>query len=335
MPETIAHTGFSSVAENVCENCHRPHGAGNQLRLTKYFLEEDNCLNCHNGNVAATDIQTDINLTSHHDVFTPTNIHDPVEILPIQTRHAECVDCHNPHFANNSVASAPLANGFIQGVSGITTDGNSVLSIQYEYELCYKCHADSPGKPSFAITRQYPQNNVRFQFDPGSISFHPVETAGKNTNVPSLIPGYTTSSIIYCTDCHASADAVPSAASGPHGSSHFPLLKYNYETASYTTESYSAYELCYQCHDYDKIINDPSNFGVNIHHTHIVTAQVISPIVRHINLWWIKTFQDCVLTATRRLPCSREKTPRCMDLFKRMKNATSVTMPTFQTISIY
>ncbi len=263
------HTPYTTVNENACENCHRPHTASGHLRILNYFREEDNCLYCHNGSVAAADINADFNKTWKHNFSATTNVHDPVENLPVQVRHVECVDCHNPHYANGNTAAAPFANGQIQGVPGVDSDGNAVAEIQYEYELCYKCHADSPDKPGTNIPRQIVQTNVRLEFDPSNPSFHPVEAAGTNPDVPSLLPPYTESSIIYCTDCHASSGA--GAAEGPHGSIYFHLLKYNYETADNTTESYAAYELCYQCHDRNSIINNTSTgYGDRVHNKHIV-----------------------------------------------------------------
>ena len=263
------HTPYTTVTENACENCHRPHTASGHARLLNYFREEDNCLYCHNGSVAEKDINADFNKQYSHNFTLTTNVHDPVENIPVQTRHVECIDCHNPHQANSTNAEAPFANGRVQGVPGVDTNGNAVMEIQYEYELCYKCHADSPDKPGANIPRQLLQTNVRLEFDSANPSFHPVEDMGVNPDVPSLMPPYSVSSIIYCTDCHASSGA--GAAAGPHGSVYNPLLKFNYETADNTIESYAAYELCYQCHDRNSIINNMgSEYGEKIHKTHIV-----------------------------------------------------------------
>ncbi len=262
------HTPYSTVSENGCENCHQPHTADGPVRILNYYREEDNCLVCHNGNVAATNVETDINKQWKHNVYPTTNVHDPEEGLPVQNEHVECVDCHNPHMTQAGSASAPAASAYIQGVPGIDTDGNAVTAIEYQYELCYKCHADSPEKPGTNIPRQIEQTNVRLEFDLSNPSFHPIEGAGQNNNVPSLISPYTESSIIYCTDCHASNN---SSVSGPHGSDYFHLLKYNYETADNTPESYQAYELCYQCHDRNSIVNNTSSdFSRNVHQRHIV-----------------------------------------------------------------
>ncbi len=250
-------TPFASVAENACENCHDPHNSGGKPRLLKSATEEGNCLDCHSGNTASTDIQTEIMKTYNHNVYGYNQVHDPTEGAMPATLHVECQDCHNPHAVNSSTAVAPAVNGFLANVKGIDTGGNPLNSITSSYELCYRCHADSPAKPSSVIPRQIEQNNVRLEFDLGNPSFHPIEAAGVNNNVPSLIAPLTESSIIYCTDCHASDGASPA---GPHGSIYPQILKYRYETADFTQESATNYELCYSCHSQTSILNDDS-FG--------------------------------------------------------------------------
>jgi hypothetical protein len=157
---------------------------------------------------------------------------------------------------NSTPAVAPAANGFLAGVNGVNQSGNPVTPIQYAYELCYRCHADSPSKPTSLTTRQIEQNNVRLEFDPANPSHHAVNSAGANPNVPSLIAPLTESSIIYCTDCHSSDGS--GAPVGPHGSIFPAQLKYRYLRADNTVESPSSYELCYSCHSRNSILNNES-----------------------------------------------------------------------------
>jgi predicted CXXCH cytochrome family protein len=250
------HTEYLTVAENGCENCHDPHGAGNEIRLMNYLAEESNCLGCHNGNVAATNILSHLAKPYLHNVYGYNLDHDAGEDPLVLSMHVECEDCHNPHAVNSSPAVAPVAGGFLAGVRGINQNGNPVDPIQFAYELCYRCHAESPSRPASMTTRQIEQNNVRLEFDPANPSHHAVNSAGVNTNVPSLIAPLTESSVIYCTDCHASDGA--GAPAGPHGSVFRGQLKYQYLTADNTTESPSAYELCYSCHSRTSILNDES-----------------------------------------------------------------------------
>jgi predicted CXXCH cytochrome family protein len=260
-PDPWPHTEWTSVRLNACENCHNPHNAGSQTRLLNYLEEETNCLVCHNGNVADTDIDSEFQKMYVHPVTSTTGVHDPKENPVVTTRHAECFDCHNPHAVTLGGYNPPLASGHLRGVKGIDTDGNPVDPVNNEYEVCYKCHADSPGKPGPKTARQIVQDNVRLEFDPGNPSYHPVEAAGVNPDVPSLKSPWTTSSIIYCTDCHNN-DAGPraggAAPDGPHGSIYPSILGWQFETADNTPESAAAYELCYRCHDRTSILADAS-----------------------------------------------------------------------------
>src|SRR5207245_2770686 len=124
-----------------------------------------------------------------------------------------------------------------------------------------KCHADQYTSKPHKVPRQLVQYNARLQFDPSAVSYHPVEVAGKNMNVPSLRPGYTTASMIYCTDCHASDTskaAGASGANGPHGSNVLPLLLAQYDTIDGTSESASTYALCYRCHERSNLLSNIS-----------------------------------------------------------------------------
>jgi len=258
---------YTTVAENACENCHDLHSASGKTRLMKSGLEENNCLDCHNGNVAATNIELELNKAYRHNVYAYNQIHTPLENASPNEMHVECVDCHNPHAVNNTTANAPLANGWLDGVRGIDQGGNAVSIIQFEYELCYRCHSDNPAVTN-TTARQIVQFNVRLEFDVNNPSYHPVAGQGKNLNVPSLILPLNTSSIVYCTDCHASNGT--NVPAGPHGSIYPSILKYRYETTDYTVESYSNYELCYSCHDRTSILG---NISFPYHNRHITDLQ--------------------------------------------------------------
>jgi predicted CXXCH cytochrome family protein len=251
------HTDYTNVGDNACENSHNPHNASDPSQpLLNSNIEETNCLVCHSGNVASTDIQTEISKIYSHNVSSYNLIHDVGEAALISTKHVECYDCHNPHATNNSTASAPNVNGFNQGVKGVDLSGNNIEPIQYQYELCFRCHGDSPDKPGAPTLRLFPETNVRLEFNPSNASYHPVVAAGANSNVPSLISPLTESSIIYCTDCHASDD--DTAPSGPHGSTNEHILKARYSTQDNRREQSNLYALCYSCHSRNSILGDNS-----------------------------------------------------------------------------
>ncbi len=267
LPDPWPHTDFITVNNNACENCHRPHGAGGHARLLNRYLEEENCTPCHNGNVAALNIEAEFSKPSAHPVANTAGIHDPNEDYLTVSRHVECADCHNPHQVNNTIASAPNVSGRLAGVSGIDSTGLVVSDASFEYEICFKCHGDSA--QGFApVPRQILELNKRLQFDLSNPSSHPIEGPGQNPNVPSLLPQYTTASVIYCTDCHNN-DSGPGAGgfgpAGPHGSVNPYLLEREYLTDDNTVESPSTYALCYKCHDRTSLMTDQSGFPHSLH----------------------------------------------------------------------
>lgn len=249
---------YSSVAENACENCHNVHNANGNARLMKSELEENNCLDCHNGNVAEANIELEVNKMYGHNVYRYNKIHNPLEKIETDVMHVECEDCHNPHAANNIEAEAPFASGAISKVKGIDRNGSPVLEIMYEYELCYRCHSESNLKPASSITREIANDDIRLDFDPTNISYHPVVEARNTPDVNSLIAPYSQSSQIYCSDCHSSNG--DKSANGPHGSIYPQILKYNYNRSIdkdnplfENANLHFEFELCAQCHNMNDI----------------------------------------------------------------------------------
>ena len=291
-PNPWPHTTGATVAANACESCHRPHTAGGSKRLLNFAAEEDNCYPCHNGNVAAKNIQTEFNKISVHPVANYTGIHDPTEAASVVRPHVECADCHNPHAVNASAGSVPagttvpVLSGSHIGVRGIGISGSAFDVATAEYEVCFRCHADGSGNtPAANTARVIVQNNKRLEFQTSNPSYHPIARAGASTSVPSLIAPWTTSSLVKCTDCHnnntgpystGTGTTAPSPgdtrANGPHGSTYASLLERQYTTTDNTPESNSAYALCYKCHDQNNILsNAPGSFPS--HNFHIVTQR--------------------------------------------------------------
>jgi len=272
-PDPWPHTSYATVSSNGCENCHRPHTAGGGERLLNYATEEQNCFPCHNGDVASKKVQREFTKPSRHPIETTRGVHEAVEDPLWAPRHVECVDCHNPHAANASPASPPQASGSLAQVAGISSSGATVIPLVYEYQLCYRCHGDNPGSRPPVVARVIYERNLRQKFKASNMSYHPVEVVGKNPDIPSLLVPYTTSSLIYCTDCHNS-DSGPKAGgagpNGPHGSMWTPILERQAATSDFTTESPQAYALCYKCHNRNSILSDQS---FSKHRLHIVDKQ--------------------------------------------------------------
>jgi len=248
-------TADNTVADLGCEACHRPHTAGGRERLMRYDAEEDNCLVCHNGTVGK-DVSTDLTKLSRHDVRATMHVHTPFENPLSMAAHVECADCHSAHEALAGTApGAPRIKPAMKGATGVSAYGLGAAEAVNEYEVCYKCHA-SRNPAQAVVNRVIPDNDISWAFNPANPGYHPVQAAGKNTAVPSLIQGLFTTSLIYCTDCHGSD--TPTRAAGPHGSMYKPLLVLNYATTDRTGESTTAYALCYACHNRTSILGDQS-----------------------------------------------------------------------------
>lgn len=266
------HTDKVTVSENGCENCHRPHGAGSQERLLNYAPEENNCFVCHNGHVAQKDIQSEFNKKSIHPVMDSIGVHDPAESLQEGfARHVECSDCHNQHAVNDQ--DSHDLPGSLRLVKGVNANGIEVATVNYEYEICFRCHSSSHGSKTY-VNRQYPEMNTLLEFSSVNASYHPVITIGKNPDVPSLISPYTTSSIIQCSSCHNN-DTGPNNSgtgpNGPHGSQYPPLLERQLLFSDQLPESYNTYAMCYKCHDRTKILAGTS---FPEHSNHIVNENI-------------------------------------------------------------
>ncbi|NJC88749.1 MAG: cytochrome C [Desulfuromonas sp.] len=253
-----------------CRSCHQ----GMTMLVTG---EETSCLPCHGnsadrermvrdgylkqtGRNTLADIEAELRKIYAHPTLTDSGVHQSRETLPEEVgnaaRHAECVDCHNPHLVD---AGMPL-----RGVLGKRT-GNFSGAITKEYELCYKCHAESANLPGNST-------NKHAEFKTTNPSFHPVEGEGKSSFVISLKEPYVVAkgnpneiSEISCRDCHGSDD--PASPKGPHGSNIEGLLVLDYQKDDALPESSLAYALCYKCHERNSILADES---FPYHSLHIV-----------------------------------------------------------------
>ncbi|HTV62973.1 MAG TPA: cytochrome c3 family protein [Verrucomicrobiae bacterium] len=269
----VKSSANNTVAAMACENCHATHRAGAKQYLLKFEKEEQNCLVCHDGQMSTKNVAADFEKFSVHPITLNSGLRNPAED-PINppTRHVTCTDCHDPHGAKMQAAT-PTVSGALAGVVGVSATGAVVKPIRYEYELCFRCHADSVARGPATLPRQFVQSNTRLQFFTANESFHPVEAEGRNPNVPSLTAPWLTTTIIACTDCHnsdSSPGAGGSGANGPHGSIFAPILERNLNLQDFEPESPLAYDLCYKCHSRNSIL---ANQSFKFHSTHIVNDQ--------------------------------------------------------------
>ncbi|MHB1323548.1 MAG: cytochrome c3 family protein [Coriobacteriia bacterium] len=340
-----------------CKNCHDPH-ASNFPRLTAWTApagteivgawtpnagvranetaslsqEQNLCYQCHgNGTVGRTatgadDLATPFAAAYRHPVERTGGVNYPTThsseesgaALGSTNRHAECVDCHDPHAARRGLHTAgnSAAGPALQGAVGIKPtswpanwtavpasawqpERMTGETTDFEAYLCFKCHSSYSGQP-FTVTSgsgTYTSTDVAMEFNPSNQSEHNVlgqrvvmETAftiggtsytwAKPASDGSwLRTGWTSDSMMTCTDCHSNTTA---SAKGPHGSTArwlidpaypvswnhtggtdttTPQLNRNSTTGMSLTRSgtSAAGIICEKCHGVQSLATVPSN----------------------------------------------------------------------------
>ncbi len=245
--KTCHEISTTTITEHEdCASCHTTHTSPSGPFLLARDRITNTCIACHDGaHGNAPDIQSDLTKLDVHDTNRTA---DPPNPIP---NDVTCTDCHNPHTMTQGTAQAPSIHPNFGDIDGINSSGTVVLKASNEYEVCFKCHADDNAFNQSYRPRMISQVNTRYEFALNAASYHPIEGPGRNADVPSLKPGWTESSVMYCSDCHGSDTSKKAGgigADGIHGSDEEPLLLARYETADSTRESSSAYALCYSCH---------------------------------------------------------------------------------------
>jgi predicted CXXCH cytochrome family protein len=274
-PDPPARTEVGAAGK--CLNCHDPHGLSDGTGLIPFLAhqrEESLCFTCHDGSPAVTNIRGDVLKAFSHATATYTGRHaGPTEsqpsdfaVSPINRRHAECEDCHNPHVARADgplPPSAPEASKRLLGASRVDVlngaagtapaytfipGSDTLTSPVTEYQLCFKCHSSWTTQPSG-------QTDLARVLNPANPSTHPVEAQGANTNIDiaAFTAGWSATSLTTCGDCHGS----DLGAAGPHGSTYQHILRQPY-TASPALRTMDPSELCFRCHDYNVYGNSSS-----------------------------------------------------------------------------
>ena len=269
--QSKAVAAATSVAHTACASCHIPHSAGTKSALMRFSTPENNCLDCHAGDGPGKNVAADFKKISVHPLSLETGVHNAHEdLVNPPVRHVTCADCHNPHAVSSAPGAKNQVSGALAAVSGVSAGGGILPAVTHEYELCFRCHGDSTARGPATVSRQFVQTNTRLQFSPGNLSFHPVETIGKNSSAPSLIPPLTASSLIGCGDCHNSDQGSNggTSANGPHGSAFAPLLERMLLLNDGTPYNPNNFALCYKCHS-SSVVDSSSVTSWSGHRTHI------------------------------------------------------------------
>jgi predicted CXXCH cytochrome family protein len=269
-------------AATKCLNCHDAHGwsdAQGEIPTLRLKREESLCLACHDGSPAQSNVSLDLGKAYRHPTSTLAGRHasalegQPADfgVLPLDNRHAECEDCHNPHVSRSDGATEPLdaqASNTTLGVSRVSVlngpagarplytfvAGSDTLSAPNdEYQLCFKCHSSFTTQPAG-------QSDLGVQFNPSNPSFHPIEAQGRNANIDPMafVAGWSANSFTRCGSCHGSDFG---SVRGPHGSNYRFILKAPY-TASAALRAMDSNELCFQCHSFEVYADDASPSSV-------------------------------------------------------------------------
>ena len=276
----------AKVATDGCASCHIPHSAQkgeHLLKLTQVGAgEETNCYSSCHRDVPYTNVWSQFNTSIYtHPVQNYTDLHTADEALPLNAgkKHVECVDCHNPHQTGwqgaplgayspqvPPLSKAPDVNGPLRGVRGVDVTGMAVVDVaQYEYEICYRCHAGARADQFTSLSAQLPTRvftdfDESSRFNPANPSFHPVAADRQGTGRSLLSQFQTKMFRIYCNDCHNS-----------HGSNEPHMLRgQNMDTFP---SSSTSYPLCFRCHDPDFLLNPlaaPHAATASLHQKHVL-----------------------------------------------------------------
>ncbi len=140
MPPVINQTMWGSAAHeaaNTCYDCHsNGHGSAKENLLAPWNAtadtslpgdplreEEGLCYTCHDGDgPAASNVQADFNLASHHNVSS---------LEQADGSQVECANCHNPHTVNTADS---LSN----------PDNLAALWAGDDTSFCLTCHDGAP-----------------------------------------------------------------------------------------------------------------------------------------------------------------------------------------------
>ncbi len=260
-----------SADTSACAACHRVHTAKSPGTLYKRWPQEQVCFTCHDG-TGAPNIMSQFNKTYKMPMATTSTLHALSEARLKQSssftganRHVSCADCHNPHYAaaGNHTVGSNYAYGPQQGVWGVvpsytaawvTPTFTTTNAITYQYELCFKCHSSWAWgvSPPTSPSGGFAQTDVAKEFNPQNPSYMPVMAVGKNpftlasggSYASSLIGGFTPTSRMVCSDCHASE--TPTDPAGPHGSTNSFILKGQWDRTTGQTGTQN--HLCFKCH---------------------------------------------------------------------------------------
>ncbi|TAK35426.1 MAG: hypothetical protein EPO21_05940, partial [Chloroflexota bacterium] len=160
------------------------------------------------------------------------------------------------------------------GAAWTTPSFSKSSPVQAEYQLCFKCHSSWAygGSPPIAPSGGFAQTDQSKEFNVNNASYHWVE--GDQSADSGVTPrtydgrnmtlkagsGWTATSRMACTDCHASETGTD--LRGSHGSTQPFLLSGRWTAGAGgdgTGKANTSNDLCFQCHDWNIYGQEGSN----------------------------------------------------------------------------
>ncbi len=191
-PDVISRYGTAKPSDLFCVNCHTPHnGEGKPYLFRK--VEQQTCFQgagssvsvtpCHGtgNNGGGVDIESVLAKQYAHPVSTIDGVHTDLDALYghdasgaemtdangkggvsfESNRHAECMDCHNPHRTGSNIhvpdaqwypdTPTNAVSDVLRNVPGVEptwpsawtqpTTFTTLESSTKEYQICFKCHS--------------------------------------------------------------------------------------------------------------------------------------------------------------------------------------------------
>ena len=222
--------GVNTVTSLLCMNCHISHkGQGDPYLLRQ--AEETTCFQgaagttagapCHGtgGAAGGKDIESLLIKAYSHPAATISGVHTALDVLNplggtpvgskglewLNSKHSECVDCHNPHKTAAGTHNSPAdlsgwypltpiqttnsVSNALKGVTGVEPDTASIWTVPVsfttlesadkEYQICFKCHSYYALRDASGITSYFTQSGATvtdqaMEFNPNNASAHPV-----------------------------------------------------------------------------------------------------------------------------------------------------------------
>jgi predicted CXXCH cytochrome family protein len=274
--------------EQVCFACHNGTGSGSSVQSA--FTNKSNSTT----RFFSHGVSSYLNLHQAEEI-NPGNFGGSLRHVECEDCHQPHSSSRTAALATNVAPAIQQEMYNSTGVDPLWTasgspSGYSWLSkAEKEFQLCFKCHSSYTTLPSYkpdgygwngssSIIGYIPNGlgkltsinplqivdsrNLAQEFNPYQLSFHPIASIGRNQSIPagSFVSPWTSTSLVYCTDCHQNASA-PINGKGPHGSPNLHLLAGADEYITQTDPTLSCApggcpnihgsgELCFKCHQY-------------------------------------------------------------------------------------